>query len=66
MIEMNEELIKWFGLFKKQFDDIVPMRQISGGVTNEQLIDAIRKSIESNANLLPDIFGYGDMQGRTY
>lgn len=66
MIEFNDEIEEWMFLFKKTFDDIVPLRQISGAVTNEQLICAIKKSIESRKNLLPSIFGYSNSNNKTY
>jgi len=62
----NEELKTWFRIFNEKFEDIVPLRQISSSVTNEQLIDAIKKSVECNKNLLPKIFGYGNKKDRDY
>ena len=60
MITFNDELKQYMQLFKETFDDIVPLRQISPAVTNEQLINAIKTSILENKNLLPKIFGYGN------
>ena len=66
MIAFDKEMRKWFRLFHDQFHDIVPLRQISGHVTNEQLIDAIKRSIEAKKNLLPEIFGYGGKEDLEY
>jgi len=60
VIVFNEEIREYFKLFHEQFHDVVPLRQISGRVTNEQIIDAIKKSLKAKKNLLPEIFGYGD------
>lgn len=66
MITFDDEMKKWFKLFHEQFHDVVPLTQISGQVTNEQLINAIRRSIEAKEDLLPVIFGYGGKTGRRY
>lgn len=66
MIEFNDELKDYMLQFKKKFNDIVPLRQISTAVTNEQLIEAIKKSIQENENLLPSIFGYSNSADKTY
>ncbi|MDD3068119.1 MAG: hypothetical protein WCQ65_11905 [Fermentimonas sp.] len=66
MVEINDELIEYMMIFKKEFHDIVPMRQISTAVTNEQLIDAIKKSLVAKKNLLPEIFGYSESNDKTY
>lgn len=66
MIEFNDELKEYMLLFKKTFNDVVPLRQISTAVTNEQLIDAIKQSIEQNKNLLPQIFGFSNSTNKTY
>jgi len=66
MIQFTEELKEKMLLFKKTFNDAVPLRQISSGVTNGQLIDAIDKSVESKKNLLPEIFGYSSKSDKIY
>ena len=66
MIEFNDEMKKYMLLFKQRFNDIVPLRQISTAVTNEQLIAAIQKSLEENEDLLPKIFGYSNDPSKTY
>jgi len=65
-IIFNEEMEKWLKLFREQFNDIVPLLQISPSVTNEEIIDAIKKSLKAEKNLLPEIFGYGGHPGRRY
>jgi len=66
MITFDAEMEKWMELFRDRFHDIVPLMQISPSVTNEQIIDAIEKSIEAGENLLPVIFGYGGKRGIRY
>ena len=66
MIIFTDELKEYMQLYKNHFNDIVPLRQISNAVTNEQLIVAIKKSIEENKNLLPEIFGYSNSNKKTY
>ena len=66
MIIFDEEMKKWSKLFRAQFNDVIPLRQIPGGVENQQLIDAIKRSLEAKENLLPVIFGYGGKPGREY
>ena len=58
MIELNDEFQYWFDMFYEKFNDIIPLRQIPSRVTNEELFDAVKKSIEAEENLLPEIFGY--------
>lgn len=66
MIVYDERIKEKMLLFKKTFNDVVPLRQISDAVTNEQLIDAIEKSIAAKENLLPEIFGYSNEKNKTY
>ena len=66
MLDFNDELKEYMLLFKEKFNDIVPLRQISNGVTNEQLIEAIKKSLDANENLLPKVFGYKNSTKKTY
>lgn len=40
--------------------------EICPSLTDEQLIDAIKRSIEAKENLLPVIFGYGGKPGVKY
>ena len=66
MIEFNQELQSAMNQFKSVFGDIVPLRQISTAVTNEQLISAIHESIMEGVNLLPLRFGYTNDADKTY
>ena len=45
--------------FKQHFGDVVPLREIPASVSTNELLDAINKSIKTNRNSLPGIFGYG-------
>jgi len=66
MIVFDEDLKRWFRLFRELFHHNPPLEQIPEGVDNEQLIDAIKQSIEAGENLLPVIFGYGGKRGIRY
>jgi hypothetical protein len=66
MITVNEELKEYMKSFKNRFGDIVPLREIPGSVTNEQLIDAIKKSMDSGENILSSEFGYSGRIDRIY
>lgn len=44
--------------FKNTFGDIVPLRELPSSVSEVELIEAIKKSIEEKTNYLPEIFGY--------
>jgi len=55
----NEEMQCWLDEFHKTFGEFVPLMQV-GYFENEELIDAIRKSIEEGKNLLPEIFNFSD------
>lgn len=61
MIEMNNELINAMRKFKEVFGDIVPLRELPQNITNENLLEAINASIEQNVNLLPERFGYKEL-----
>ena len=66
MIIFDSEMKEYLDLFEKTFNDVVPLRQISFAATNEQLINAIKQSVEQNENLLPQIFGYGKSKTKVY
>jgi len=55
----NEELLYWFRLYKETFGEPVPLAEL-GNRENDELIEAIKKSVEENKNLLPEIFGFID------
>jgi len=62
MIEITDELLVCLRAFEKHFGDIVPLRELPAYVTTEELIEAIKLSIESNKNTLPQKFGYGELE----
>jgi hypothetical protein len=47
MITLDQGMKKRFSLFREQFHDIVPLVEISRRVTSQQLINAIKRSIEA-------------------
>ena len=62
MIEMTSELIPYLRAFQKEFGDIVPLRELPASVTTEELIEAIKYSIETKRNLLPSRFGFEELE----
>ena len=62
MIEMNNELITAMRRFQEVFGDIVPLRELPQNVSNEDLIAAINDSIEQNRDLLPERFGFEELE----
>lgn len=58
MIELNSELINAMRKFKEVFGDTAPLKELPQNLSNEELIEAIQKSIEQNVNLLPKRFEY--------
>ena len=58
-MEMTQELIKYLKEFKDTFGDVVPLRELPSSVSEVELIEAIKKSIEEKNNYLPEVFGYG-------
>ena len=61
MIEMNNELITAMRKFKDVFGDIVPLRELPADTTNEDIIKAVNESLSANKNLLPERFGYQNL-----
>lgn len=62
MIELTKELMESMDQFKMTFGDIVPLREIPQTATAEQVISAIRKSIEEKQDLLSQIFGFQKLE----
>lgn len=62
MIEMNNELITAMRKFKEVFGDVVPLREIPQDISNEDLIAAINDSIEQDYDLLPERFGFKELE----
>jgi hypothetical protein len=61
LIELNEELTNAMKLFNKKLGKVIPLREIPPEVTNDELMDAINYSITNNQNILPERFGYGEL-----
>lgn len=62
MIEVNNKLITAMQRFKEVFGEIVPLRELPQNVSNEDLIAAINDSIEKNCDLLPERFGFEELE----
>ena len=60
---LTNELMDLTDKFEEQFDDVVPLRQITG-VTTEELIASIQKCLNDNVNYLPEIYGYANDDGK--
>lgn len=65
MIELNDELTNAMKLFNKKLGEVVPLREIPPGVTNDELMDAINYSILNKHNILPERFGYGELDKKS-
>lgn len=62
-MKLTAELYEWMDKFEEHFVAVVPLRQIPLSVTDEELILAIKESIEKGENLLPKMFGYDKDDG---
>lgn len=62
MIEMTDELVLYMREFKTTFGDIVPLRELPQMASTEDVIEAIKKSLEAGQNLLPTLFGYEELE----
>ena len=62
MVEMTNELLTYLRTFQKEFGDIVPLRELPASVTTDELIEAIKSSIERKENILPKIFGFEELE----
>lgn len=62
MIEMTSELLSYLRAFQKEFGDIVPLRELPASVTAEEIIEAVKISIEKKENLLPRIFEFEKLE----
>ena len=58
MIDITNDLVIYLKAFQKQFGDVVPLRELPQSITTEELIEAIKLSIEKGENILPQKFGY--------
>ena len=61
MFELTNELLTYLRTFQKEFGDIVPLRELPASVTTEELIEAIKVSIEKKENILLKKFGYEEL-----
>jgi hypothetical protein len=62
MVEITDELLAYLRVFQKEFGDIVPLRELPVSVTTEELIEAIKISIEKKENVLPSKFGFEELE----
>ena len=61
-MEITKELCSCMRKFQNEFGDIVPLRELPEGTTEETLIKAIKVSLDNKQNCLPEIFGYAEME----
>lgn len=59
---MTSDLLTYLRAFQKQFGDIVPLRELPSSVTTDELIEVIKISIQNNENILPQRFGYAELE----
>lgn len=62
MVDITKEMLSCLKAFQNQFGDVVPLRELPQSVNTEDLIAAIKLSIQNNENLLPKMFGYGKLE----
>ena len=63
-MQLTNELMDLIDKFEEQFNTVVPLRQISAGVTTEHLMESIQKSLNDNVNYLHEIYGYANDDGK--
>ena len=63
-MKLTNELMDMIDKFEEQFEDVVPLRQISQSVTAEELIESIQRCLKDNTNYLPELYGYANDDGK--
>lgn len=48
--------------FQKEFNDVVPLRELPASISSEEIIDAIKICLDEKENLLPVILGYEELE----
>lgn len=48
--------------FQEVFGDIVSLRELPQTISNKEVIDAINDSIKKQVNVLPERFGYKEIE----
>ena len=61
MVEMTNELILYLRAFQDEFGNIVPLRELPATVTTEEVIEAIKDSLERKENMLTKRFGFDQL-----
>lgn len=51
MIDITNDLVIYLKVFQKQFGDIVSLRELPQSITTEELIEAIKLSIEKKVKI---------------
>lgn len=59
-MEITKELRHYISEFYKEFGDVVPLRELPASATTEEVIDAIKLSLEAHENLLSKVYEYTD------
>ena len=65
MVTLTNEVLGYMKQFKFMFGEIVPLREIPQTVTTEDLINAIKKSIDAKENLLLEIFNLKEVENNS-
>lgn len=66
MVRLNDEFRYWDNKMYESFGDRIPLRQIPSHVSDDEIFSAVKRSVESKRNLIPEIFGYGIDSNRVY
>ena len=61
MFDMTDELISYLRAFQDEFGDIVPLRELPATVTTEEIIEAIKESLEKKENTLAKKFDFDSL-----
>lgn len=62
MLVVDKDLHEYMKQFQKEFNDIVPLRELPANISSEEIIDAIKICLDKKENFLPVILGYGELE----
>jgi len=66
MIQLTDEYRKYSNEFKKIFGYGVPLAMIPRKETTENLIENLVKCIEEKKDILPDVYGWRNLEGKIF
>ncbi len=56
MVEITDEYIEWNEKYKERFGEFVPLAMIPQIETTDGIIEKIKKCLEADRDLLPEIY----------